>query len=159
MSSAQEIVRPSRGAAEARYRTIRLAALHAAEALAASAFTMPVRLTGIGPEALDIAHYDWAVHPNRRCQWPWRKMIADFRRAEPARFEVAIWTDDILCGLAIGRTRADHCRMDYLEASPTPHPLKGRIVPIAAGAAIAYATALGKKELRLVDPLPEVVHL
>ena len=83
MSSAQEIVRPSRGAAEARYRTIRLAALHAAEALAASAFTMPVRLTGIGPEALDIAHYDWAVHPNRRCQWPWREMIADFPAPNP----------------------------------------------------------------------------
>lgn len=111
MSSAQTLVRPSRGAAEARYRTIRLAALQAAEALAAHAFIAPIRLTGIGPDAVDIAHHAWTGHPDRRCSWPWRQMIADVRRAEPSRFEVAIWSDEILCGLAIGKTRADHCRI------------------------------------------------
>jgi drug/metabolite transporter (DMT)-like permease len=48
--------------------------------------------------------------------------------------------------------------MDYLEASPDPgHPLKGLVAAVLSGAAIAFATALGKKELRLMNPLAAVV--
>jgi hypothetical protein len=85
-------------------------------------------------------------------------MVSDFRRGEPGRFEVAVWSGQILCGLAIGRTRTEYCRVDYLEGSPDPvHPLKGNVVVVVAGAVVAYATALGKREVRLVDPLPAVV--
>ncbi len=154
----QEMVRPSRHTVEARFRTIRLAAHGAAEALVTPVFTPTIRLTGIGPDALDAFERFWALHPNRRCAWPWREMESDFRHAEPSRFDLAVWSGDVLCGLAVGRTRADHCRMDYLEGSPIPgHPLMGRVVLIAAAALVAYATALGKSEARLVDPLPALV--
>ena len=82
----------------------------------------------------------------------------NIRRSEPDRFEVAVWSSDTLCGLAIGRTRTEFCRVDYLEGSPMPdHPLRGKVAIIVSGAAVAYATALGKREVRLMDPIPAVV--
>jgi hypothetical protein len=71
---------------------------------------------------------------------------------------VAVWSGDELCGLAIGKTRQQFCRVDYLEGSPSPtHSLKGYVTVIVSGAAVAYATALGRTEVRLTDPLPEVI--
>lgn len=85
-------------------------------------------------------------------------MISDARRNDPARFEVAVWSRGILCGLAIGGTKATFCRVDYLEGSPDPrHPLKRSVTVIVSGAAVAYAAALGKAEVRLMNPLPAVV--
>jgi hypothetical protein len=107
---------------------------------------------------LEAYRQQWESHSDRRYAWPWAGIVAGIRRDEPSRFEVAVWSNDVLCGLAIGRTRMDYCRVDYLEASPNPdHPLKGRVAVVAAGAAIAYATTLGKNEVRLMNPLPAVV--
>jgi hypothetical protein len=39
------------------------------------------------------------------------------------------------------------------------HPLKGSVAVIVSGAAVAYATALNQQQVRLEDPLPEVVPL
>lgn len=158
MMSMHQTTRASRGDAEARYRPIRLAALETAGALASSAFATPVALTPIGAEAIDAFRACWADHPRRRLPWPWPEMLASCRRSEPGRFEAAIWSGSTLCGLALGRTRSDYCRVDYAEGSPEPdHPLKGHVIQIVATAAVAYATALGKDEVRLVDPLPELV--
>ncbi len=85
-------------------------------------------------------------------------MVENARKNEPDRFEAAVWSGDTLCGLAIGWTRKEFCRVDYLEGSPAPdHPLRGRVTVIVSGAAVAYATALGRGEVRLVNPLPAVV--
>jgi hypothetical protein len=137
---------------------VRLDALVAAADGAAGHFAAPVRLTLIGPDALEAFQQQWDGHAERRYPWPWPDMIANARRNEPGRFEVAIWSDAVLCGLSLGGTRADFCRVDYIEGSPDPlHPLKGSVTVIASGAAIAYATALGKAEIRLMNPLPAVV--
>ena len=125
---------------------------------AAATFATPIRLTSIGLGALEAYQQQWEGHPNRRYSWPWPGIVSGIRRDEPSRFEVAVWSNDVLCGLAVGRTRMDYCRVDYLEASPDPdHPLKGRVAIVASGAAIAYATALRKNEVRLMNPLPTVV--
>jgi hypothetical protein len=85
-------------------------------------------------------------------------MAEDFRKNEADRFEAAVWSGYTLCGLAIGRTRQAFCRVDYLEGSPVPnHPLRGSVAVLVSGAVIAYATAIGREEIRLVDPIPEVV--
>ena len=85
-------------------------------------------------------------------------MAADARRNAPGRFEVAVWSGKTLCGLALGRVRDRFCGIDYLESCPDPrHPLKGRVTVIVAGAAVAYATALGKPEIRILNPLPAMV--
>jgi hypothetical protein len=150
---------PSRRAAEDRYRNIRHAAFQRALALIQETFApIPVRLTEIGPTAIAAFNDHWAGHAARRYPWPWADMVADARRDDPARFEVAVWSEQVLCGLAFGRTRTGYCAVEYLEGSPEPdHPLKGRVTVIVSGAAVAYATALGKPQLRLIDPLEAMV--
>jgi hypothetical protein len=141
------------------YRAVRLAALQATEDLASPRFVpTPVHLNLIAATALEAFGDQWQGHPSRRYAWPWPTMVDDIRESEAARFEVAVWGGDALCGLAIGRTRQTFCRVDYLEGSPVPnHPLRGSVAVLVSGAVIAYATALGREEIRLVDPIPEVV--
>jgi hypothetical protein len=85
-------------------------------------------------------------------------MAEDARKNEPDRFEVSVWSGNTLCGLAIGWTRQRFCRVDFLEGSPDPtHPLKGSIAVVVSGAAVAYATAMDREEVRLIDPISAVV--
>jgi hypothetical protein len=150
---------PSRSAAEARYRDIRLAALKTAEDIASAQLaTRPVRLDIISAAALATFRDHWVGHSRRRYPWPWAEIVENARKNEPDRFEAAVWSGDTLCGLAIGWTRKEFCRVDYLEGSPVPdHPLRGRVAVIVFGAAVAYATALGRAEVCLINPLPAVV--
>jgi len=149
----------SRGAAEARYRDIRLAALKTAEDIA-SAQLAPRRLhlDIIAAVALEAYRNQWEGHPRRRYPWPWAEIVEHARMNEPERFETAVWSGHTLCGLAIGGTRKQFCRVDYLEGSPVPdHPLRGSVTVIVLGAVVAYAAALGRAEVRLVNPLPAVL--
>jgi hypothetical protein len=85
-------------------------------------------------------------------------MAAEARRDDPRRFEVAVWSAQTLCGLAVGAPRSNFCRVDYVEGSPDPsHPLRGHVTIVALGVAVAYAAALGLKEVRLMNPLEDVV--
>lgn len=152
-------MRPSRDATEARYRQIRLAALRRAQEIAAEKHaSAQLRLDLINASALRTFQDRWEPSQLRRYAWPWPKMVQDASRNEPDRFEAAVWSGDTLCGLAIGWTRQAFCRVDYLEGSPDPaHPLKGSVAVIVFGAAVAFAIALGRREIRLVNPLPAVV--
>jgi len=45
-----------------------------------------------------------------------------------------------------------------LEGNPDPtHPLRWRVAAVVMTALEAYAIVLGKAELRLVEPLPEMI--
>jgi hypothetical protein len=79
-------------------------------------------------------------------------------RAQPKRFECAIWSGDVLCGLDVGNTRNSYCAIDLLEGNPNPeHPLRGSVVILASGAAFAYALALPRPQLRPVDPVEAMI--
>jgi hypothetical protein len=85
-------------------------------------------------------------------------MVSDYRRNEPTRFEVAIWSGEVLCGLAIGRVRAGYCSADYIEGCPlSAHHLRGSVLSAVLTALTAYAVTLDRREIRLIDRLPELV--
>ena len=149
----------SRSVTESRYRDRRLAALRRAEEIASEALApTPVHLDAINPTALQAFQEQWEGNPHRLYPWPWAKMVEDARKKEPDRFEVSVWSGGALCGLALGWTRQTFCRVDFLEGSPDPeHPLKGHVTIIVSGAAVAYATAIDRQEVRLIDPIPAVV--
>lgn len=149
----------SRTAAEARYGIYRSVALARAEALfAPSIAPTPVRFRTITGVALDAWRLHWARHPARQVAWPWDVMVPAHRRRHPTRFELAVWSGDALCGLAIGRAGVTHCSLEYLEGSPIPdHPLRRQVIPAALATLLAYATVLGKSEMRLVEPLDALV--
>ncbi len=65
-----------------------------------------------------------------------------------------------MCGLAIGRPAptAPHLSLYYLEANPAPeHPLHLKVANVVIAALRSYAVAIGKTELRMVDPLPRTI--
>jgi hypothetical protein len=97
---------------------------------------------------------------SRRVAWPWPEMAADWRKRHPERFELAVWSSGILCALAIGRPspRAAHMSLHYLEGNPDPgQPLRHKVAAVVFTTLEAYAMALGKHELRLVDPIPALI--
>jgi hypothetical protein len=72
-----------------------------------------------------------------------------------------------LCGLAVGRASVRDrngvraaLAIDYIEgAHDRHHPLRGMIVLLATSAAEAYGRAIGARSLRLMQPLPHILHL
>ncbi len=149
----------SRAAAEARYSGLRLAALVRAGDLFAPAIApVPASFATITAATLDAWREQWAGHPARSVAWPWDAMVADYRHHHPSRLDFAVWSSNALSGLAIGRTGSAHCSIEYLEGSPVVgHPLKGQVIPAALTALLAYATVLGRGEMRLVEPLALLV--
>lgn len=149
----------SKAAAEARYSGLRLAALGQASGLFVPFIApVPVHLSTITATALDTWRRHWTGHLSRLSAWPWDAMLTDYRRHHPSRFELAVWSGDALCGLALGRTGTAYCSIEYLEGSPVAgHPLKGQVIPAALTALRAYAAVLGKREMRLLEPLAPLV--
>lgn len=105
-------------------------------------------LAPIDPDAIDAFRADWQRQRDRLTTWDW----ADREHRLPKGFNVAVWQDGVLCGLASGKlTGSKVLRVDYLEGSPANHPLKGRIIPIVLTCADAYRIYIGAKELKLYD--------
>lgn len=149
----------SRAAAERGYSVLRDRALAATQArLVANGIVAELR--PIDARALDAFASHWQGCPDRRLRWPWPDMRARFHRDYPARFELSAWSGNTLCCLALGRPSASslHCGLHYLEGNPDPqHPLRGRVAALAITALQDYTVALGKREMRLVEPLPALV--
>lgn len=136
---------------------IQQAALKAVMMMLAEA-GLEVRLGSIGTGALEQAD-KWPLMPDRRLKWDWRQIVAGYRN-DTKRVEVAIWAGNLLCGLDIGRVRPSYVSLDYLEGHPDPkHPLKGGIIVIALTVLRALAQAHGRPNMRLIEPLPELVDL
>lgn len=146
--------------AEARYSALRQLAY--GHALAGDELAGQVTLEPIRRHALEHFAAAWADHPRRRVSWPWPVMVADYQRNHPERFEVALWSGDTLCGLALGRPSRSKSvlTVKYVEGNPDlEHPLKGLVAAIAIATAHAYAKALGSTLLRLDAPLEPLVPL
>ena len=149
----------SRSYTETRYRDLRrLAHRHAERQITSD---MAIRISDIGPSAIDQYVRTWIEHPDRKTDFEWTEITQYFRK-RPDRFEAAIWSDDVLCGLAIGRPSdgRDVMNLVFLEGCPEEaHPLKGMVHRAALEAAHAYGTAINSKILRLIDPIPPVIPL
>jgi hypothetical protein len=143
-----------RAFAEHRYRDLRRLAFEAAECDLAEA-GIEVALRFIDAAAL-AASDGWH---SRRVTWKWNDLASYWRRGRPERFEVAVWNNGVLCGLALGHPSKgpSHLGLHFIEGGNPNHPLRGELALIVIAAMRSYAVILGKQELRLIDPLPEVI--
>jgi hypothetical protein len=111
----------------------------------------------LGP-ITDAAARSWsATAQNPTFPWPTLQ-----RQFSPYidRFEVAVWGDGQVCGLAYGRPSkgAGNVTIHFVErVGGVNNPLKGYIIPIVADTATAYAHLLGKEAVKVKDPVPEAV--
>lgn len=150
---------PSLAAVERRYSASRAHAFTAAEQRLAEA-GIPTRLLSISSTALEQAAA-WEASGLRVVHWDWTQAASDYRK-RPNRFELAIWSSDgILCGLALGRCSpgAQYASIEYVEAAPGDHPLKGRVIPAALSALAIYAEVIEKTEIRLIEPTEALIPI
>jgi hypothetical protein len=147
-----------------RYTRLRRLAYEAVERLGDSRGATGIRLTDIDSHALDAWRSTWIhAHPLGYGGWDWDGLVARVC-TRPSAFQVAIWSGEELCGLAVGRVsrrrpsgRRHTVSVHYLEGSPDRgHPLRGRVAEVAIAAADAYGVILGARRVRLIDPLPGV---
>jgi hypothetical protein len=141
-------------------------AIACGEALASSLVTVPLRLAECDRQALVVWRATWTgQHPSGWGSWNWEQLVSSARKRTSA-FHLAIWSGDVLCGLAVGRVsdrdrqgRRNAVSIHFIEsAHDRHHPLRGKIASLATGAGEAYGRLLGVPHLRLVQPLPGVLQ-
>lgn len=114
-----------------------------------------LRITAINDAALSELVRQW-----RKPHFAWTRICGQ-SRPYVKRFEAALWIDDALEGLCMGRPShgPDNLTLHFLEQRPSPSRLKGFVADIAFDAAEAYASLLGKRRLKLKDPAAGAVPL
>ncbi|MDM8562349.1 hypothetical protein QUF54_03245 [Candidatus Marithioploca araucensis] len=150
--------------AEKRYSLTRYQVYQSVEKFLTFLFKKPIRLTSIDSQALRDWQKNWVQHNDRyppEGGWDWNDEITKLKRTTPERFEVAIWHHDKLCGLAIGKPSkgTSHNAIYLMEGSPLKHPLNALVTKIVIEVGIAYALALEKEHLILVDPLEKMIKV
>ncbi|MBU0914658.1 MAG: hypothetical protein KKF22_19180 [Gammaproteobacteria bacterium] len=117
-----------------------------------------LRLTTINADALQSwKNWPEAEDVQRQIGWDWHEVRSRYRRNHPASIELAIWFDESLCGLMIGKASRGKLvvKINYLQGLPIDHPLKGVILPIAARCAEHFAAAIEAKWVAIQDPMEE----
>jgi hypothetical protein len=140
----------------ARYDAMRAAALADAQERLTARLLVPLRLSVIDQTALAAWQDQWRPNSSWPGGWNWREQRLRIR-STLNRFEVALWSEQTLCGLAIGKPSKgpSHLAVRLLEGNPAAqHPLKGAVAECVTEAGISYGRLLGKAQLRLLQPLP-----
>lgn len=121
-----------------------------------------VRLTAIDAVALDAWWQTWLPNYHGGAGgWNWATERAGYQ-TDPRRFDLAIWGNDKLCGLALGKPNKGKTilNVNLMEGNPVSnHPLKGAIRHCVIDAAVRYADILNAMEVRLREPLKGVIPL
>ncbi len=117
----------------------------------ASRLHVATTLTLIDEAALTAWDRTWV---GRADGFNWRELEGRFRK-RVGRFEGAVWSGDLLCGLFYGTVSRKRTvvRVDYVEGRNESHPLTGRIALIAAELATLYAQLYGSHLVRFHKPL------
>jgi hypothetical protein len=152
-------------ACEERYAEVRCNTLALVEEYCLAYHRRKVAARVVTKEATDFIEKNWASHPHRRCTWNWEAgLLRTLRKSHPRRYELALWADGTLCGVAIGRLSDAKVwvSVTHIEGSPDPsHPLKGLVATIAmAGAEFFAANVLLPGDsaplVRALNPLEKV---
>ncbi len=101
----------------------------------------------------------WEQSPKRRVDWDWMGGYNTFRFRYPKRFEMALWYNNKLASLTLGRPtyNGQRMRLDFIEACPNkPSDLK--VFEISLFAMGIYAEMLGANELRVMKPINSQVR-
>ncbi|WP_020409828.1 hypothetical protein [Hahella ganghwensis] len=148
----------SRAAKDLKYANIRRAVY---EETVKYAGNPSLKLTEINEHALQH-HAKWPdigrEPPNGG--WDWRSFMMGKYKKESARFELAIWHRDQLCGLSAGLPSGSKIllKIELIEGTTaSPNPLKNNIVPLTLTCAELYGIAIGSEEVRITEPVSGLI--
>lgn len=115
---------------------------------------MPAEAAACGLLGIDDAAIAAAVN----WRFPWRRIVGQ-TRPYFRRFELALWHNGNLYGLAIGRASKgpDNVTVHFLERAPGDNPFAGYFIRIAMDAADNYAKLLGRQRVKLKNPVPGAI--
>jgi hypothetical protein len=145
--------------AEHRYETYRsMVREHVKEALPYGDSSQ-ISLSGLDSKALSQAKL-WREIPERKVDFNWEADTKTYRKMYPKRFELAIWYQNRLESLSLGRPsfNGGRLRLELTERIAGHSMLKGRAFAITELALIAYANLLGADEIRIMEPINENVR-
>lgn len=102
----------------------------------------------------------WNSIPDRKVDFEWELNYPVYRKRYPKRFELAIWYQNRLESLALGRPSymGTRVRLELIERVAVNSFLKGKVFAITELALIAYAELLGAEEVRIMQPINESVR-
>jgi hypothetical protein len=136
--------------AERRYEKLRALALETAQ----NAMDNKLRLTQITTDALQATR-PWENSPQRRYPWDWKKNYDIYRMTYPKRFEVAVWENNILTAISLGRPtyNATGLRLDIVEAMPRDLGERSSVFGTVIMAYEVYARMINANHIRIMNPV------
>jgi len=145
--------------AEEKYKQIRRIAYEITEEELPYQDKKSISLTEITNLALVKAKV-WSFSEHRRVDWDWSSGSNTYKKRYPNRFELAVWYNNVLCGLSVGRPsfHGSRVRLDFIERSPGINPLTGRVTPISTTAFEVYARLIDAKQIRIMFPKPALIE-
>lgn len=145
--------------AERRYTTLRKQAISFAQNDLDTRNTHNLKLTTITNAALE-ATKKWGLSSNRQVNWNWAKEYGHFKFSYPKRFEVALWKQNDLITISLGRpTYNGHfLRLDVVEARPKDLGDRPSVFDEILLAYGVYARMIGATSIRIMNPINENVR-
>jgi hypothetical protein len=142
--------------AEKRYEQYRQESRIQAQAALPAKFKNTVKLSPIDQKAI-IQSNLWEKSALREVDWNWKLGHRIYSKRYPKRFELAIWYQNILCGLSLGRPSyaGSRLRLDFAERAPENCPIRGYVMQLTLLGAESYALSIGADEVRIMHPLNE----
>lgn len=83
-----------------------------------------------------------------------------FKFRHPKRFEMALWQNDKLISLSLGRPTyaGTALRLDFVEASPKELGERVGTMTFVIAGLVAYAHLLKARQIRIMNPINETVR-
>ena len=110
------------------------------------------------PDVFHAIRMHWGPEKRRYEHWDW-KAIHQGVVNKPCRFEAVICNGRLPLGLVLGKPDRSgrYLGIPFLEAYPARHPLTGETAANLLAIARTYAQELGLKEIRLLNPIEELI--
>ncbi|MCI5166270.1 MAG: hypothetical protein D3903_09285 [Candidatus Electrothrix sp. GM3_4] len=125
-----------------------------------------IKLTPINNTSIAYWEENWEKNSSRTPPnggWDWNShYLYSQRRKVKLRYSLAIWYEEILCGMALGYASkgSAHLRIDLIEGAPdNNHPLRGSILPIIVDVSMDYALIEKKQKLIIANPVPDLIDI
>lgn len=112
----------------------------------------------ITPEALNATKL-WEKSVSRRVDWDWIDGYSSFKFRYPKRFEVAIWHNNRLISISMGRPtyQGSALRLDFVEAMPRDLGDRPPVFDEVLVAYAIYARMINAKQIRIMHPINDAV--
>ena len=138
-----------------RYQGYRDAAYHRTWELWSKVLGPDIKVLPLGKDSLFFWEVIWPLsQPHTDGGFDWKRIYSQIWN-KPNRFDIAIWQESILCGIAMGHVspaKREVC-IRLLEAWSLPtNPLKGYIAPITFTAVEFYGRIFDSQLLKIKDP-------